>query len=47
MLEGLDWEGCARLGCKTAAGKVRRFGSREGLPDREQFQSWLTTIRKG
>lgn len=41
MLEGLDWEGCARLGCKIAACKIGHWGSRVGLPDRKFIVSWL------
>jgi sugar/nucleoside kinase (ribokinase family) len=46
MLEDLDWEGCAQLGCKMAAGKIRHFGSRTGLPDRVQIHTWLDARRE-
>ncbi len=41
LLEGLTLERAARLGCAVAAHKIQHFGSRNGLPDRAQFRSWL------
>ena len=41
LLEGLTLEQAARLGCVVAAHKIRHFGSRNGLPDREQIRSVL------
>jgi len=36
FLEGMDWESAIRMGCATAALKIRRVGARSGLPGREE-----------
>jgi sugar/nucleoside kinase (ribokinase family) len=41
LLEGLILEQAVRLGCAVAAHKVQVFGSRNGLPDRDQVRSWV------
>ena len=46
MLEGLDWVGCAHLGCQVAASKIRHIGSRAGILDRTQLQTWLNAGRE-
>jgi ribokinase len=39
LLEGLELEHSARLGCAVAAHKIGHFGSRSGLPDRAHIRS--------
>lgn len=41
LLEGKVLAQAARLGCAVAAHKIRHFGSRSGLPSREQVRAWL------
>ena len=41
LLEGIPLEKAARLGVEVAAHKIQHFGSRNGLPDRAQFNSWI------
>jgi len=41
LLEGTTLEQAVRLGCAVSAYKIQYFGSRNGLPDRAEIQSWL------
>jgi len=43
-LAGLDWVAAARMGCATAALKIRHAGARSGLPNREQVQRLLAMV---
>jgi len=46
-LEGLSWEGSARLGSAAAALKIQQLGARSGLPVREEVTLFLESHHKG
>jgi ribokinase len=41
VVQGMDWEDAARMGCATASIKIENMGARSGLPDRNQVMKLL------
>lgn len=41
VVQGMDWEGAALMGCATASIKIVNMGARGGLPDRDQVMKLL------
>jgi ribokinase len=41
VVQGMDWEGAARMGCATASIKIVNMGARSGLPNRDQVMKLL------
>lgn len=41
VVQGMDWEDAARMGCATASIKIVNMGARSGLPDRNQVMKLL------
>ena len=47
ILEGMDWQDCALVGCATASIKIAHLGARGGLPDRDQVKGIMNMKRGG